>query len=175
LGALLDRYPNAFTDMSYGWYDFQVEGFSKYDKYPARYRNFMTKYADRLMFASDMVVEPGKDDAYILDTLRSYLQVLEMDRYRFFLKPERPWRGLNLPEDILRRIYEQTPALFLLLDAAGHSPDRSRGWPWPGWESSAAMPGLPPAVPPVRPLAPGEHVGGATAGGPTALPTGMAR
>ena len=152
LGELLDRYPNMYSDISFGWYEFQIQGFQKFDKYPRRYRSFMKKYAHRFMYSADMVVEPTKDEAYIMDTLRSYMQMLEMKRYRFFLKPERPFRGLKLPEETLRTIYWETPKRFHLLDDAGRAPDRSRGWPWPGWEGKP-MPGLPPEVPEVRPRA----------------------
>lgn len=169
LGALLDRYPNVYSDVGFGAPEFQIEGFAKYDKYPKRYREFLIRYSNRFMFSTDMVVEQGKDDAYIINTLRSYLQTLEMDRYRFFLKPERLWRGMSLPQETLRAIYEETPRRFLLLDEQGLPPDRSHGWPWPGWERSASMPGLPPAVRAVTPLPPGTRVvGQPPVGGPSA-------
>ena len=36
-----------------------------------------------------MVLEPHKDDAYIVNTARSYLQFLESERWRYFLVPSR--------------------------------------------------------------------------------------
>ncbi|MDY0059068.1 MAG: amidohydrolase family protein [Myxococcota bacterium] len=175
LGALLERYPNVYSDISFGWRDFQIEGFTKFNKHPKRYRDFLTRYQDRFMYASDMVVEPMKDEAYIINTLRSYMQVLEMDRYRFFLEPKKPWRGLKLPDTVLRAIYEETPRRFHLLDAQGRPPDRSKGWPWPGWEAHTSMPGLPPTVAVVQPLPPGTKVVGrppASTSGPVATPPG---
>ncbi len=151
LGKLFERYPNFYSDISFGWYEFQTQAFEKFDKYPRRYSAYLEKYADRFMYSADMVVEPTKDEAYIINTLRSYLQVLEMPRYRYFLKPERVFNGLALSQDVLQRIYWDTPARYLILDEAGNPPDRSRGWPWPGWEGKA-MPGLPPTVPEVQPL-----------------------
>ncbi len=151
LGALLDRYPNMYSDISFGWYEFQLQGFKKFDKYPRRYRKFLEKYADRFMFSADMVVERSKDDDYIINTLRSYIQVLEMPRYRLFLEPDRLMRGLALPEETLRKIYWETPSRYLLMDEQGNLPDRTKGWPWPGWEGKP-MPGLPPEVPEVKPI-----------------------
>lgn len=155
LGRLLDRYPNLYSDVSFGATEFQVQGFQKFDQFPSRYRKFLEKYAHRFMYSADMVVERTKEDAYIDDTLRSYMQVLEMGWYRFFLEPNRLYRGIGLPEDALRKIYEETPRRFHLLDEQGNPPDRSKGWPWPGWEGVASLPGLPPAVPAVQPLPPG--------------------
>ncbi len=172
LGALLDRYPNMYSDISFGWYEFQIQGFQKFDKWPTRYRTFMERYAHRFMYSADMVVEPTKDHAYIVNTLRSYMQMLEMKRYRFFLKPDRLYRGLALPESALRKIYWETPSAYLLLDAAGRPPDRSRGYPWPGWEGRP-MPGLPPTVPEVQPLSRAIGPSAVPPAGPPAGPPGQ--
>ncbi len=126
LGWILDRYPNVFTDMSYGYYTFEVEGFESLAKWRTRSRQYLQRYADRIMFASDMVLEPTKDEPYIDDTLRSYRQFNESKRFRLFLVPSALMHGMDLDDATLTKIYEQAPARFLMLDAAGHLPDRTR-------------------------------------------------
>jgi hypothetical protein len=98
------------------------------------------------MYASDLVIDPLRKQAYINATLRSYMQFLEMDYHRLFLEPEYPMHGLQLGTPALKAIYETTPARFLLLDEAGKLPDRTQNWP------PANLDGLPPTVPEVVPL-----------------------
>lgn len=124
LGWIFDRYPNTFTDVSYGYYTFQVEGFEALAKWKTRSRAFMQKYADRIMFASDMVLEPTKDVPYIEDTLRSYRQFHEAERFRLFLVPTATMRGLELDHETLTGLYERSGQRFLLLDDKGALPDR---------------------------------------------------
>lgn len=132
LGFLLDRYPNLYSDISFGYYTFHSEGFEALAKWRTRSKEYMTKYRHKLMFASDMVLEPSKDAAYLLDTPRSYMQLLESKSFRFFLMADKTMHGLSLDETTLSAIYERTPAAFLMLDAQGALPDRTQGWPPPG-------------------------------------------
>lgn len=124
LGWIFDRYPNTFTDVSYGYYTFQVEGFEALAKWRSRSRAYLQRYADRIMFASDMVLEPTKDVAYIEDTLRSYRQFHEEKRFRLFLVPTALMHGMDLDDETLTKIYERSGARFLLLDDKGQLPDR---------------------------------------------------
>lgn len=124
LGWIFDRYPNTFTDVSYGYYTFQVEGFEALGKWKTRSRAFLQRYADRIMFASDMVLEPTKDVPYIEDTLRSYRQFHELERFRLFLVPSATMRGMELDHETLTSIYERSGGRFLLLDDKGMPPDR---------------------------------------------------
>ncbi len=124
LGALFDRFPNVFSDVSFGHVSFHQEGFESLAGNRERTRRFIAKYADRILFASDMVLEPTKDRAYLFDTVRSYMQLLETEQFRFFVVPQRPMYGLALPDDQLKKIYEDAPARFLQLDAQGALPKR---------------------------------------------------
>ena len=101
------------------------------------------------MFSSDMVLEPTKDIFYIRNTLRSYLQLLEMKKFRFFYRPRYLMRGLDLPDEVQKQIYEETPMHFLLMDSKRRLPDRRKGLP-SKWKKG--VPGLPPAAPSVAPL-----------------------
>ncbi len=125
LGWIFDRYPNTFTDGSYGYYTFQIEGFEQFGKWRTRSKAYLQKYADRIMFASDMVLEATKDEDYIDATLRSYRQFHEEKSFRLFLVPSATMHGMDLDDDTLKGIYERSGARFLLLDAQGRLPDRT--------------------------------------------------
>jgi len=148
--ALLERYPNLYSDISFGWDTIHTQGFEALAKWRTRSRDYLVRHADRFMFGSDMVLERYKTDDYIINTLRSYIQLLETERFRFFREPDLPMHGLSLPDSALKAIYEGTPRRFLLLDEEGNPPDRTQGWPPPGWEGPP--PGLPPLVKEVLPL-----------------------
>jgi predicted TIM-barrel fold metal-dependent hydrolase len=126
LGWIFDRYPHTFTDVGYGYYTFQVEGFEALAKWKSRSREFIKRYAERIMFASDMVLEQTKDARYIEDTLRSYRQFHEQEKLRLFLVPSAVMRGLELDDETLTAVYERSGARFLMLDGAGKLPDRRR-------------------------------------------------
>lgn len=126
LGWLFDRYPNVYSDMSYGYYTFQIEGFESLSKYRSRSRAFLQRYASRLMFASDMVLESTKTEDYILHTLRSYRQWNEEKKIRLYLVPSKLMHGMDLDEDSLKKMYEEAPRGFLLTDTNGALPDRTK-------------------------------------------------
>ena len=140
---LLRRYPNVYTDVSFGFYTFQIEGFEQLARWRSRSREWFAANQDKVMYASDMVLEPTKDQPYVENTLRSYLQFLEMERWRCFLVPDYTMHGMHLDDGMLERIYQKNPARWLLLDDKGDLPDRTKGWP---------IEGVP--VPPRPPLSP---------------------
>ncbi len=126
VGWLLDRYPNVYSDISYGHPDFEIEGFENLAKWRSRSRAFLQKYAHKLMFASDMVLEATKSEDYILHTLRSYRQFNESKVFRLHLVPSKLMHGMELDDDSLSKMYEGAPAGFLLLDDKGNLPDRTK-------------------------------------------------
>ncbi len=152
LAWLLQRYPNVYTDVSFGFYTFQIEGFEQLARWRSRSREWLAANKDKVLYASDMVLEPSKDQPYIENTLRSYRQFLEMERWRFFLAPGYTMHGMHLDDDVLSRIYEKNPARWLLLDDQGNLPDRTKGWPIAGVPEPERAP-LPPldlsSVPPL--------------------------
>lgn len=126
LGWILDRYPNVYSDMSYGFYTFQIEGFETLSKNRSRSRAWMQRYAHRLLFASDMVLEATKTEEYIMHTLRSYRQWNEYEKFRLYLVPSKLMHGMHLDDDSLKKIYEGAPRGFLMTDAEGRLPDRTK-------------------------------------------------
>ncbi len=124
LAALLARYPNLYSDVSFGWHRYEIEGFEALAKWRRRSKEFLTQHADRFMFGADLVLEPSKPESHALETLRAYRQLLETRAFRYFREPALPMHGLDLDDATLRQIYETTPARFLQLDAQGRLPDR---------------------------------------------------
>ncbi len=146
LSWLLGRYPNVYTDISFGWQDFHLQGFESLAANAVRTRAWLEHNQHKVLFASDLVIESQKTAGDVDQVLRSYMQLLESERFRFFMAPEHVMRGLALPDATLRVIYERAPARFLLLDGAGKLRDRAGGWPGPDDD----IPGLPPHVPEVQ-------------------------
>jgi predicted TIM-barrel fold metal-dependent hydrolase len=149
LGFLLDRYPFVYTDTSFGYYTFQIDGFEVLAKFRSRSREFFAKHANKIMYASDMVLEPTKDEPYIVNTLRSYLQFLEKERWRLFLVPSKTMHGMGLDEDVLKKIYEDAPKSFLLVGPDGMLPDRTKN-PVVSVERPPIPPLTPDMIPPLK-------------------------
>ncbi len=114
LGKIFDKYPNVYTDCSFGHPDFHIEGFEAMSKWRSRSKEFIEKYADHIMYGTDMVIEKSKTKSYVENTIRSYMQWIESSEFLFFLKPKFPMWGLNINTKYLKKIYWTTPNKFLL-------------------------------------------------------------
>jgi uncharacterized protein len=92
LGSLLDAFPNMYTEIG--------AVIAELGRQPRTAREFMIKYQDRVMFGKDSWV-PGEYETYfrVLETADEYFPYHK--RYHAF------WRmyGLNLPDDVLKKIY----------------------------------------------------------------------
>jgi predicted TIM-barrel fold metal-dependent hydrolase len=104
VGALLDRCPNFFVDIS--------ARIGELGRQPYTARRFFLQYADRILFGSDMGPEP---DAY-----RIIYRFLETDdeyfNYNTGPVPQQGrWHvsGLYLPDDVLEKVYFQNAARIL--------------------------------------------------------------
>ncbi|MFH0838077.1 MAG: amidohydrolase family protein, partial [Patescibacteria group bacterium] len=49
VAALLDKYPNLYTDVSFGSPEFMAAGFRRISKDPGKYRNFINRFKDRIL------------------------------------------------------------------------------------------------------------------------------
>ena len=92
LGELMDQMPNMYTEIG--------AVIAELGRQPRAAREFLTKYQDRVMF--------GKD-SWVPDEYETYFRVLETaDEYFPYHKRYHAfWRmyGLDLPDDILKKIY----------------------------------------------------------------------
>jgi predicted TIM-barrel fold metal-dependent hydrolase len=92
LGELLDRFPNMYTEIG--------AVIAELGRQPRTAREFLIKYQDRVMFGKDSWV-PEEYTTYfrVLETADEYFPYHK--RYHAF------WRmyGLDLPDDVLKKIY----------------------------------------------------------------------
>jgi predicted TIM-barrel fold metal-dependent hydrolase len=92
LGAMLDRLPNLYTEIGAVLYEL--------GRQPWTAREFMIKYEDRVLM--------GKD-AYEVSEYPCYFRVLETrdEYFDYYRKYHAFWQmyGLNLPDEVLKKIY----------------------------------------------------------------------
>ena len=118
---MLDTYPNLYTDTSFGTREILVGGLEIVSREHDLFRDFFDKYADRTLWGTDMVVTGNREktEEWIEAVLRACRDVLEKDTYHFYMGAKGSphadkkanniygvFRGLNLPDDILRKVYE---------------------------------------------------------------------
>ncbi len=92
LGAHLDKYPNVYTEIA--------AVIAELGRQPRFAREFFIKYQDRILF--------GKD-TYRPKEFHTYFRVLESDDeyFDYFRKRHAFWKmyGMNLPDDVLKKVY----------------------------------------------------------------------
>ncbi len=131
---LLARYPNLFTDISFGYDEFMAAGFRRISKKTKEFKNFIERFPDQILFGADMVLTDleNKDALYMKTILKCYRDLLEKSRFtckpvpEYYRKNSRKdknfieWaketktlRGLTLSKKILKKIYQENPQKFL--------------------------------------------------------------
>jgi len=105
VGSLLDRCPNFYVDIS--------ARIGELGRQPYTARQFFLKYADRILF--------GTDAGPNLEMYRLHFRFLETEDEYFNYDLRDPpgqgrWRvyGLNLPEDVLEKIYYRNAERVLI-------------------------------------------------------------
>lgn len=78
---MLDKYPNLYTDISFGHTPYFAAGFRRISNDPQKYINFFKTYPDRVLFGTDMVLTEieKKDQQYMETVLECYMDILEKD------------------------------------------------------------------------------------------------
>ena len=110
IAAFLDKYPNANVDMAARMSQVQYQSVRDYDKV----RNFFIKYQDRLLYGTDLTLNPGEagTDEQRAEFKRSaheawtadwrYLATPESQRVEI-IKADVP--GLGLPREVIDKVY----------------------------------------------------------------------
>jgi predicted TIM-barrel fold metal-dependent hydrolase len=102
LARRLDRFPNFAVDMAARVCHFQVQDREKV-------RDFIIKYQDRLLYATDIVYSPDDDPeqriAWLKNEWRSDWKYFSGNETMTSVNVEEPFRGLDLSEDVLLKIY----------------------------------------------------------------------
>ncbi len=109
LERLMKTYPNLYLDTSFGFIDFLKEAMVRITLQSAQFRDFVTRYQDRILFGTDLVVtnEAYKTPAWMASMLRAYRSMLEQKEYSFQEIPGMVLRGLNLDWPVLKKIYSE--------------------------------------------------------------------
>ena len=113
LAASMDTYPNLKVDMSARILNLQAQSIKEYDKV----RDFIIKYADRIMYGSDYIVSPR--DSMInekYDQVRKQWEehwtyyatdsIFESSNFNCEIK------GLHLPKEVINKIYYQNASIY---------------------------------------------------------------
>ena len=117
LADLLDKYPNLHIDLTPG-----IEMYRNFSENIENTREFFLKYQERILFGTDIgarallasrtgEIELGESSERVT-LVRNFLENsgefrLNPDGGFLFGNPDKPFRGLGLPEEALRKIYQQ--------------------------------------------------------------------
>jgi len=121
VAKMLDTYPNIYVDSSFGTREILVGGLEKVSNNLDFFQHFYEKYQDRIVWGTDMVVTGNREktEPWVESVIRACRDVNEKDHYTFWMAAAGSGyaygsksntygelRGLNLPPEILKKIYE---------------------------------------------------------------------
>ncbi len=113
LGRWLDEHPNMYVDLS--------GRMNEIGRQPRASRAFFIRYADRILFGSDRY--PGRGDQPRYPTYFRILQTADeyFDYYDHAFPPAGEWKvyALDLPDEVLAKVYGENAARLLGLDLKG--------------------------------------------------------
>lgn len=115
IAAFLDRFPNTHVDMAARMSQVQYQSVRDHEKV----RNFFIKYQDRLLYGTDLTMNPGADpadfkrEAHVVWTRDwRYLATDESQRVEII---KADVKGLALPREVIDKVYyENAKAAFAL-------------------------------------------------------------
>lgn len=110
LAQRLDKFPNMAVDMAERICHLQLQSMKDREKV----RQFIIKYQDRLMYATDAWLDPEKDEA----TAKSNLHNTWLADWKYFVTDNNmsvkqfdgEFEGLQLPREVIEKIYYQNAA-----------------------------------------------------------------
>jgi len=113
IAELLDKHPNLYTDLSMGG------GIARYHRYLRQdletIKDFVVKYQDRILFGSDIILRPARNDFdWLYERIRCDIDLHEKAEYTCeFGESDWVHQGFNLDRDILRKLYYENPKKVL--------------------------------------------------------------
>lgn len=118
LGEFLDRFPNATVDLAARMAQVQYQSVRD----PERVRQFFIRYADRLLYGTDLTQQPGDDPAEFRrvahETWLSDWKYLATAETQHIATIRADVPGLALPREVVDRIYWGNAARVFGLEAA---------------------------------------------------------
>lgn len=128
LSELMDKYPNLYTDTSFGYIEYTAAGFNRFSNNNEKFRRFVEKYQDRIFFGTDQVLtnlKIRKHEDYLDHVFGAYLKALTDEEFHLQTTwPEeydKTYKGLNLPEETLQNVLIDGPQK--LLDSVPEYPE----------------------------------------------------
>jgi len=130
LQEFLDTFPNLYADISFGHDDFLIAGLKRISRKPGKFKRLFTKYPERFMFGTDLVVteHPRKSTAWIRVRFQAYLSMLATESYEVDFLPGKRLRGLGLTGATLERILYRNYEAFMALRPRGTEITRDIDW-----------------------------------------------
>lgn len=117
VAAILDRYPNVYTDCSGGREDHLVPFCESMTRRPSQFRIFFRRYSRRIMWGTDLVITKVKMATmipYVESMMRWYRDIVEE---RSYMTPEfaggKEMKGMGLSGATLANIYSGTFLRFI--------------------------------------------------------------
>ena len=119
----LEKYPNLYTDISFGYW--AKDGLWRISNHTQVFREFLIEFQDRFTFGTDMVctAHPRKDVEWVANLTIGYRDIMEKEYFNLTVTPdiegdyngEAPGThsGLNLPKNVLDKIYYDNMVKFL--------------------------------------------------------------
>jgi predicted TIM-barrel fold metal-dependent hydrolase len=118
LGRFLDQYPEATVDMAARMAQVQYQSARDHEKV----RQFFIRYADRLLYGTDLTQAPDSDPAQFRqvahETWLSDWKYLATDQSQHVATLRADIKGLALPRDVIDRIYFVNAARVFKLETA---------------------------------------------------------
>lgn len=118
---LMDTYPGMYADISFGTREILVAGLEEINTHHEKFRELFIKYQDRILWGTDMVVTGNKEKTvdWVESVIRACRDMMEKDTYYTWMAakgspyaedgadhPYGQLRGMNLPPEVLHKIYE---------------------------------------------------------------------
>lgn len=106
LKYLLDTYPNLYTDASFGYYPYLIDGLKRISRNSRTYKDLFANYSNRILFGTDMVITDYdlKSDEWMINITNCYREMLEEKRYKCFLV-NGTLNGLGMNQSGLEAVY----------------------------------------------------------------------
>jgi len=117
VAAVLDRYPNVYTDCSGGREDHLLPFCTSMMRRPNQFRIFFRRYSRRIMWGTDLVITKVKMTTmipYVEALMRWYRAIIEQ---RSYITPEfiggKEMKGIGLSGSALANVYSGTFSRFI--------------------------------------------------------------
>ncbi len=113
IAELLDKHANLYIDLSMGG------GIARYHRYLRQdletIKDFVVKYQDRILFGSDIILRPARNDFdWLYERIRCDIDLHEKAEYTCeFGQSDWVHQGFNLDKEILRKLYYENPKKVL--------------------------------------------------------------